>query len=73
MQIGCPSCERMLKVPDGAVGRRARCPACEHKFVVADPRDALEETISGWIMTDTQQMEELRERNASISSELQRE
>lgn len=44
----CPKCHRKLKVPDGTVGRRARCPACKQKFVIADPQDESFETIAGY-------------------------
>lgn len=48
----CPSCHKRLKVPDGAVGRRARCPACKGKFVVADPEATSFETIAGFILDE---------------------
>jgi DNA-directed RNA polymerase subunit RPC12/RpoP len=67
MQLSCPSCEKALAVPDGSVGRRARCPACEHRFTVADPQDAMEETISAWITADAEQIKQLRQRHASLN------
>ncbi len=35
----CPSCGAKLGLPASAVGRRAKCPQCEHRFVV-EPSDA---------------------------------
>lgn len=52
MNITCPNCHKKLRVPDGAVGRRARCPACQSKFVIADPEDTNFETIAGFILDE---------------------
>jgi len=35
MNIACPECRAVLKVPDGAAGKRARCPKCGHAFILA--------------------------------------
>src|ERR1700722_19066430 len=32
--INCPECEKKLKVPEAAVGKRVRCPACSNLVVV---------------------------------------
>ena len=29
IEIACPQCKRLLKVPDVAAGKQARCPACQ--------------------------------------------
>lgn len=29
IEIACPQCKQMLRVPDAAAGRKARCPACQ--------------------------------------------
>jgi predicted Zn finger-like uncharacterized protein len=71
MQIHCPDCERQLLVPESSVGRRARCPACQHRFTVPDPQDALEETVSAWIAADTEHMQKLRRRHASLNKDQQ--
>jgi hypothetical protein len=39
-----------LKVPDGSLGRRARCPACRQKFIIADPADSSMQTILGMVI-----------------------
>lgn len=69
MDVNCPSCHRKLRVPDGSAGRRARCPGCDEKFVVADPRDMLEETISGWIVDDVQNIAAMRMRHQKLAEE----
>jgi hypothetical protein len=56
----------MLTVPEGSVGRRARCPACNEKFVVPDPRDVLESTVSAWIVEDIQQAAALHDRHTAL-------
>ena len=52
MTIRCPQCNRRLQVPDNTIGRRARCPACRAKFIIADPNDALQQTVTGFVMED---------------------
>jgi MFS family permease len=37
MKIPCPQCGHTLKAPEDAVGRKARCPACSHIFVIPAP------------------------------------
>lgn len=29
IEIACPQCRQLLRVPDAAAGRKARCPACQ--------------------------------------------
>lgn len=29
IEIACPQCKQLLRVPDAAAGRKARCPACQ--------------------------------------------
>ena len=38
IQVSCPNCSKPLAVPDTAVGKAARCPACETKFRITAPR-----------------------------------
>ena len=34
-QTTCPSCQRLLELPREAIGRSARCPACQHTFTAS--------------------------------------
>ena len=52
MTINCPQCHRKLQIPEGAIGRRARCPACRAKFVIPHPEDAMQATIAGMVLED---------------------
>ena len=52
MTIRCPQCNRRLQVPDNTIGRRARCPACRAKFVIADPNDAMQQTVTGFVLDE---------------------
>lgn len=36
-KMTCPACQKSLNVPDGAAGRSARCPKCEHRFRLPTP------------------------------------
>jgi hypothetical protein len=36
MQVFCPNCKAQLGLPEGASGKKARCPACQHVFVASD-------------------------------------
>jgi len=38
--VSCPSCGRKLKVPDSAVGKRGRCPACASVFPMVSSEPA---------------------------------
>ena len=33
----CPGCAKGLTVPDAAAGKRVKCPACAHQWVLAVP------------------------------------
>ena len=44
MKTACPNCGAMLKVPDGAMGKRANCPKCGHGFVLSAQGGAGEHT-----------------------------
>jgi hypothetical protein len=35
----CPACQAILELPTSAVGRTARCPACQHTFPATGPDD----------------------------------
>ncbi|HAA60879.1 MAG TPA: hypothetical protein DCE39_08110 [Planctomycetaceae bacterium] len=40
MQIPCPECGSILKLPDRSLlGRKGRCPSCRHTFVLAEPEE----------------------------------
>mgnify|MGYP005851946921 CR=1 FL=1 len=69
MKISCPGCQRPLEVPEGTVGRRARCAYCSHKFVIADPRTMLDETVATWITQDTSQVKELQRLTANLAAQ----
>jgi predicted Zn finger-like uncharacterized protein len=36
MQIACPSCQKQLRVPDTAIGKRVKCPVCATTFQVGE-------------------------------------
>src|SRR5262245_13912362 len=47
--IPCPECEKQVRAPADAVGKKIRCKNCEHIFVIERPpgkadRDAIKET-----------------------------
>ena len=50
MEILCPGCHKHLRVPDGTIGRRARCQACRCKFVIADPDSQNQQTLAGHVL-----------------------
>jgi len=49
-----------LNVPPSAGGRRARCPACGDRFIIPTRTDLLEDTVSGWIEQDVEDIFEDR-------------
>ena len=38
LTIGCPQCRRRIGVPRDAIGKSARCPACQAKFTIRAPK-----------------------------------
>jgi predicted Zn finger-like uncharacterized protein len=38
--IHCPSCQRMLRVPDSLLGQSVKCPSCEHTFTAPEDMEA---------------------------------
>ncbi len=54
MRYHCPNCRRLLHVPDEAVNRLARCPACGHTSDARSERDRLDEVVSGWLAEDAE-------------------
>jgi hypothetical protein len=55
MMVHCPGCHQALQVPTEASGRYARCPVCRTKFVIPNPNELFEETVSSWIEEDLDQ------------------
>jgi hypothetical protein len=37
IDIPCPNCEKVLKVPEGALGKKVKCKSCEEVFVAEKP------------------------------------
>lgn len=66
MKIQCPGCAKSLEVPDGAIGRRARCAYCNHKFIIADPKAMMDETIASWMLEDVQHVSELKRKTQTL-------
>jgi len=54
--IHCANCNQSLRVPGNAAGSQARCPACKQLFTIPSLDGMLEETITGWIMHDVEEM-----------------
>jgi hypothetical protein len=48
LQIPCPRCGRMLKLKDRSLlGRKGRCPGCDHHFVLVEPEEIELELADG--------------------------
>src|SRR5205085_8967925 len=47
MTISCPECDRQIKAPADAVGKKIRCKSCEHVFVIKAPAKAPSPIKSG--------------------------
>jgi hypothetical protein len=37
VEVPCPNCEKVLKVPESVFGKKIKCKDCGHPFVVKDP------------------------------------
>lgn len=56
MEVRCQNCRALLRVPEAAAGRQARCPACSQPFVIPPQEELLEELISSWIEQDVDEI-----------------
>lgn len=65
--VPCPACQTPLNVPPSSGGRRARCPACGDRFIIPTRTDLMEDTVSGWIEQDVDDVIESRDREADES------
>lgn len=70
MLMRCPDCDKRLQVPDGKVGRRARCSACRSTFVIPDPTGEMDETIASWMVEDMEQVMEMKARHEALYRQL---
>lgn len=52
MTIDCPSCGSPLLVPESAAGRKARCTACDTRFVIPSMEEMLEQTVSHLVLEE---------------------
>jgi len=56
MQIPCPECDSVLKLPDRSLlGKTGRCPSCRHKFVLVEPEEVELQLADGPVDTSPQQ------------------
>jgi hypothetical protein len=60
--VPCPACQTPLNVPPSAGGRRARCPACGDRFIIPTRTNLLDDTVSGWIEQDVDEIIEVLNR-----------
>ena len=65
--VPCPACQTPLNVPPSASGRRARCPACGDRFIIPTRTDLMDDTVSGWIEQDVEDVYEDRDRVADAN------
>jgi hypothetical protein len=65
--VPCPACQTPLNVPPSAGGRRARCPACGDRFIIPTRTDLLEDTVSGWIDQDVDDVIDDRDRQDDVA------
>ncbi len=54
VQVPCPKCSTKLKLRDRKLlGKRGKCPKCEHRFVLEDPDEIVLEIADETILNDT--------------------
>ena len=70
MLMRCPDCDKQLQVPDGTVGRRARCSACRSVFIIPDPRAGMEETVAGWLVEDMEEVQQMKARHQALYQQI---
>lgn len=53
VQVPCPKCGTKLKLRDrNLLGKRGKCPKCEHRFVLEDPDEVVLEIVDETIQND---------------------
>ncbi len=74
INVYCPSCRAVLRVPVSAAGKVARCPTCQAKFQVPVQQEdpGLEETVSSWIEQDVEDMQDEFDQMLQEQSERER-
>ena len=60
MRVHCPDCEVLLTVPMSAAGSAARCPKCQHKFLIQTREDLIDDAVSSWIEDDVDHFEKAK-------------
>lgn len=63
VEIPCIACQAVLRVPSDAAGHRLRCPSCKAVFVMPSSQQMMEETVSGWIEYDVEEVFEDRQKH----------
>lgn len=46
--VNCPNCGSFLKLPEGIIGKRLKCPKCRTGFEVAPPNDPSNQSAADW-------------------------
>ena len=73
VEIPCIACQAVLRVPSNAAGHRLRCPSCKAVFVMPSSQKMMEETVSGWIEHDVEEVFENRQKHTDdIQTEMMR-
>lgn len=67
--IHCANCKQSLRVPSEAAGSQARCPACKQMFTIPSLDGMLEDTITGWIVHDVEEMLESKDKEVEQAPE----
>ena len=42
IELHCPQCQKLIKAPDGAGGKRGKCPFCQAAMYIPEPSDELD-------------------------------
>ncbi|MCC6682879.1 MAG: hypothetical protein IT445_18430 [Phycisphaeraceae bacterium] len=64
--IHCSNCQTAIRVPSEAAGHEARCPSCQQMFTIPGLDNMLEDTITGWIVHDVEEM--LQSKDQAVTS-----
>ena len=43
LELHCPQCQKLIRAPDGAGGKRGKCPYCKNTIYIPTPPDEREE------------------------------
>ncbi len=70
IELHCPQCQKLIRAPNEAGGKRGKCPYCKNSLYIPLPADEVEEVALAPLDTeDEHEAEQLRRESARFAAE----